>query len=205
MKLLPKLANKLLFITYKQLIMKKFITGIVTGVRQEPDPTKTGWKYHCFEEMLLEHGAFLEPLPIDAAPRQGDQNVLATATRLDLVYTEGYAIPSLAELPVPVLHAWATTKEGRAVEATWEKPGSCYFGILFKREWVQRLIQARIAEGQNSVKVLDYNCWDSLALLKSGIPADALDKNRLFFLINKHFIFWNSLKAMEFLLNELQA
>ncbi len=180
MKLLPKLANKLLFITYKQLIMKKFITGIVTGVRQEPDPTKTGWKYHCFEEMLLEHGAFLEPLPIDAVPHQGDQNVLATATRLDIVYTERYAIPSLAELPVPVLHAWATTKEGRAVEATWEKPGSCYFGILFKREWVQRLIQARIAEGQNSVKVLDYNCWDMSELSRYGLSSINSAKSLLY-------------------------
>ena len=91
--------------------MKQFIEGIVIEVRREPDPAKEGWKYYCFEEVLLEHGTFLEPLPIDsdsekgfAEPKYCYWNALQVAQQVNLTYTEGYAI-AFPETPIPVQHA----------------------------------------------------------------------------------------------------
>ncbi|MGB5772096.1 MAG: hypothetical protein WBM32_19855 [Crocosphaera sp.] len=44
---------------YQQLMLT-FLQGIVEGVRAEPDPYKADWKYHCIEEILLEHGQFMK-------------------------------------------------------------------------------------------------------------------------------------------------
>ncbi len=44
---------------YQQLMLT-FLRGIVSAVREEPDPYKADWKYHCIEEIVLKHGQFME-------------------------------------------------------------------------------------------------------------------------------------------------
>ncbi len=37
---------------YQQLMLT-FLQGIIEAVREEPDPLKADWKYHCIEEIVL--------------------------------------------------------------------------------------------------------------------------------------------------------
>ena len=50
---------------YQQLMLT-FLKGIIEGVRAEPDPHKADWKYHCIEEIILEHEFLKYGLPNEA-------------------------------------------------------------------------------------------------------------------------------------------
>lgn len=169
-----ELANQI----YTQL-MEKFLLEIVDGIHEEPDPLKKGWKYHCFEEALLKNGYLMKPMPIDSdseegfgAPRHCYYNSQQVAFETELTYCEGYAIAS-ADMPVPVCHAWVI-HNNLAVELTWNKPGICYFGIPFNREWVKQLIEKR--GSQEDIKVMTYDYLNSIELLKNGFPEVARAK-----------------------------
>lgn len=57
----------------------------------------------------------------------------AAISHPELTYCEGYA-SSL----IPVNHAWCLDPQGRVLELTWEEPGSEYYGIPFKTEFLRR-------------------------------------------------------------------
>ena len=158
-------------------LMQEFLEGIVTGIHEDPDPRKQDWKYHCFEEMLLKHGQFMEPMPIDsdsdqgfAAPNHCYSNSQQVAFKSDLIYCEGYAISSKTDMPIPLNHAWVR-EQSLAVELTWSQPGICYFGIAFNGEWLQKFIGER---SEDNRMVLSYDCLNSIKVLKYGLPESAI-------------------------------
>ncbi len=61
MGFLAALREKAEEVAYQKL-MREFLEGIAQGVRGEYlDTGKQNWKYHCFEEILLEFGDFVKP------------------------------------------------------------------------------------------------------------------------------------------------
>jgi hypothetical protein len=53
----------------------------------------------------------------------------------DLRYVEGYAI--LWSVGLYVHHGWCVDRAGRVVDVTWPRLGGAYFGIPFRREYVE--------------------------------------------------------------------
>jgi hypothetical protein len=70
---------------------------------------------------------------------------------------------------IPVAHAWLQ-QEGQpfALDITWDG-GGCYFGIPFRSEWIEGLIQQREAIGSSERQVLNYRCQFSLRILRDGL------------------------------------
>lgn len=88
------------------------------------------------ERFVLRHGEVMKPIAYrDSLYPQGQCFMNATHY-VDLhkhaEYVEGYAIrPSVG---ITVLHAWAKTKSGNAVDPTWNDSLQCeYMGIVIDR------------------------------------------------------------------------
>ena len=62
--------------------------------------------------------------------------LLVSEFRNELLYAEGYA--HKIDSQMLILHAWAVTREGEAVDPTWPD-GINYFGVPFDFEYVNRI------------------------------------------------------------------
>lgn len=78
-----------------------------------------------------------------------------------LAYVEGYACSGSLSFPMATLHAWLVDPEGRVVDPTWDDPEeSTYFGVLFRPDYVRRVIEA--AEMPCSLLDNFHDRWDLL-------------------------------------------
>ncbi len=162
---------------YQQL-MFTFLKGIVEGVRAEPDPNKADWKYHCIEEIILEHGQFMEGGQAQqiGLPQHCYHNCLsmlfAPENPDDLIYCEGFALSDLVNV-YPVQHAWVYIDK-QVIDVTWNQLSPCYFGIPFNRQWVMEKRLFRQEANDPKINFLNYESPFSIQLLKYGLPDEAI-------------------------------
>lgn len=162
---------------YQQLMLT-FLQDIVEGVRKEPDPHKADWKYHCIEEILLEHGQFMEGGQAEQVgiPKQCYYNCLnmlfTPQNPEELLYCEGFALSDQANL-YPVQHGWVYLDE-QVIDVTLNYLSPCYFGIPFNRQWVMEKLLERDANKDTIVNFLNYESPLTIEFLKYGLPDEAL-------------------------------
>lgn len=53
-------------------------------------------------------------------------------------YVEGYAL--LGSIEVPIHHAWLVSVKDELWDPTWDEPGSVYFGVPIRREFLCRAV-----------------------------------------------------------------
>ncbi len=155
-----------LFCKHQQLI-KPYLQKKVMEYKQTPNLLKENWKYHCFEEVLLEHGVIMFPeININKHLNQKD----------NLVYVEGYTIfRENNSFPSIFSHAWmASSNHKKALDVLNKNPGVCYFGIPFSRQWIDNLLQARKKRGDKETLVFDIRTPEGLYILKYGLPENAI-------------------------------
>lgn len=159
------LQRYILFLKHRHII-KPHLKRIVNNYKKNPNLLKENWKYHCFEEILLNHGVLMFP----------DANVHKHANKEDLVYVEGYTLFNDPEASMLILtHAWmATANQKRAIDVLNRSPGVCYFGIPFSRTWINQILRQRKQRGEAEALVLDVRTPEGLDILKYGLPQDAL-------------------------------
>ncbi|MEA5536789.1 hypothetical protein [Crocosphaera sp. XPORK-15E] len=163
-------------VNYQQLMIE-FLTGIVEGVRAEPDPYKADWKYWCIQEILLEHGQFMEGGQAQqiGIPQQCYQNCLsiifAPENPEGLIYCEGLALSDTTNV-YPIEHAWVMF-DNEVIDVTWNELSPCYFGIPFNRQWVMEKTEEKQTSGDSEINFLNYNSPLTLNLLQYGLPVEA--------------------------------
>ena len=161
-----------------QELMLEFLSGIVEGVRKNPDPKKEGWKYHCLEEIFLEYGQFMEGKQAQqiGMPRRCYQNCLSVIfnpeNSQDLIYVEGYALSDSTHL-YPLEHAWVLLNE-QVIDVTWDELSPCYFGIPFQRKWVIEKTEEKQLSGDPKINFLNYQSPLTIKILKNGLPSEAV-------------------------------
>ena len=162
---------------YQQLMLN-FLKGIVEGVKAEVDSSKAEWKYHCFEEILLEHGQFLEGGQAQqiGIPQQCYYNCLsmlfAPENPDDLIYCEGYALSAKSKT-YPHQHAWVYI-DNQVIDVTWTALSPCYFGIPFNRQWIIEKTEEKQLNNDPKINFLNYESPLSINILKYGLPTEAL-------------------------------
>jgi hypothetical protein len=132
------------------------------------------WKYKGFEELVLECGREMKPIPAPkyikhGIPKQCYFNCLELIKKHpDLTYVEGYA---LGDISFPVSHAWLMNPQGKALDPTWESGGLCYIGIPFQTQWVLDFLEARKQRGKTDcLSLFESNYLEEFSFLKGGVP-----------------------------------
>ncbi len=162
---------------YQQLMLT-FLQGIVSAVREEADPYKKDWKYHCVEEIILEHGQFMEGGQAEqiGIPQQCYENginmLFSPENPEDLIYCQGYALSYESNL-YPAQHAWVYIDE-QVIDVTWNYLSPCYFGIPFNRQWVMEKTEEKLRSGDYIASFLAYESPLTIQFLKYGLPDEAL-------------------------------
>lgn len=96
-------------------------------------------------DMVFKEGRYFAPAerPLDIS-KDADKECFKNAALLAMAnpkytYVEGFAtIKSLGALPIS--HAWVVDKKGNVVDSTWKTPGTSYYGIPFKTEFLEKTI-----------------------------------------------------------------
>jgi len=98
--------------------------------------------YDGTEDLVLKHGRWWKPQPrpqdVDKGPnRECFRNAATLAMDYPdrFWYVEGYAVG-----PIPILHAWVSTRDGQLVDPTWEPVGTAYLGIAFDLAYLRETI-----------------------------------------------------------------
>lgn len=108
--------------------------------RSEPTPAAKARLKRTCQQFVLDYGWWYEPVELPPQIAPGKPNEChKNATDLMLgdssfVYCEGYALFDSGGLPV--IHAWVTDGNGRAIDNTWSSVGLAYAGVPFKRGFV---------------------------------------------------------------------
>jgi len=91
--------------------------------------------YDGTEDLVLKHGRWWKPQPrpqdVDKGPnRECFRNAATLAMDYPdrFWYVEGYAVG-----PIPILHAWVSTRDGQLVDPTWEPVGTAR--CAFSNRW----------------------------------------------------------------------
>ena len=100
-----------------------------------------GLKYASQYDMILDKGKFFKAQVCPTGVQKGiihecyrNASMLALENS-EYTYVEGFAI--VKEMPgYPIAHAWVVDRRGFVVDSTWDTPGSAYFGIPFKTDYV---------------------------------------------------------------------
>ena len=139
----------------------------------------TDWKYISFEELILDCGIVMEAkaLPKDieqGLPQSCYHNCQELAfKRKDLTYLEGYALS--VDIPIPLPHAWLLTLDKKAIDPTWETPGTAYLGVPLSTKWVKTLIKSRQDRGRDERAIFESNYLEGFSLFKEGLPHSAIN------------------------------
>lgn len=154
--------------------LKKYLyqnAGLMKNVHKNPD-----WKYRSFQELILDCGLTMKGKPrssdIDLGrPKSCYYNCQQLVfSNEELIYVEGYALAH--DLNIPLSHAWLMTKDGDAVDPTWETPGAAYFGVPLATAWVESFLRLRVR--RDDLSIFDGNHLENYSLLKQGLPAEAV-------------------------------
>lgn len=130
------------------------------------------WKYFCIEDFVSKRGQLFSPpagdLPADVP--KGiikecyknciDATILCCSDSPDYFYCEGYATGL-----IPMLHAWLVTTDGEVVDPTWPEPGTEYFGVAFKPDFVRK---QTLSQGHYGL----IDAWTSEWPLLKGIESE---------------------------------
>jgi len=106
----------------------------------EPTPAAKALLKRTAQQFVLDHGWWYEPIEIPETITPGTiQECHKNAVDLkladsSLIYCEGYALFEGGSLPM--IHAWVTDGQGRAIDNTWPHPGVAYAGVPFKSLFV---------------------------------------------------------------------
>jgi hypothetical protein len=106
----------------------------------EPTPAATALLKRTCQQFVLEYGWWYEPVLLPKQIAIGTPNEChKSATDLiltddSLIYCEGYAL--FESGMTPVIHAWVTDGQGRAIDNTRPKPGVAYAGVPFRSVFV---------------------------------------------------------------------
>ncbi|WP_459903788.1 hypothetical protein [Catenuloplanes indicus] len=102
-------------------------------------PRPPGWRYPSVFHFLLAHGRVFTPAPRppgldkmpDGACRVNAAHAARTYGEHDLVYAGGMAAYHRPGVAVHLPHAWCVTRDGTAVDPTWDADGGtiAYFGV----------------------------------------------------------------------------
>jgi hypothetical protein len=99
---------------------------------RQMNPKPAGFVYRGAEDFILQNGKFYVPKSADeyrGAPKSCFGNALiATTINRNWTYVEGFA---MSDIGIPVHHGWIADPYGSAIEVTWEKLGTVYFGVAF--------------------------------------------------------------------------
>lgn len=100
-------------------------------------------KYFSISDFVVQNGARMEYAPLPNEITRGPmkecyRNATAQCTHRERwIYCEGYACGI-----IPVMHAWCyDTQTGKVVDTTWRDNCHEYFGIVFKRTYVWRMMR----------------------------------------------------------------
>jgi hypothetical protein len=104
-----------------------------------------GYAYAGIGDFLLQHGVWYKPRPLPKRIRRGMPracfgNALMLAARHEYKFVEGYAVPALETVLIPVHHAWVIDSEGNVIDNTWSKTGLAYFGVEFPQAMAMEAI-----------------------------------------------------------------
>jgi hypothetical protein len=160
------LLSYCLFLKHRHLI-KPHLNKIVNEYQKNANLRKKGWKYSCFEEILLEHGVLMFP-ETQLQKHYSNNN--------DLVYVEGYTIFKEPDSRLYIFsHAWiATPNQKKALDVLNRNPGTCYYGIAFCPKWIDKVLKQRKQRGEEQRLLFDIRTDEGLYILKYGLPKEAL-------------------------------
>jgi hypothetical protein len=144
--------------------------------RHSAPKLSAGWRYRSWAALVLAHGRLFDPVPAGEDPvpsawrEEPGRCYIAAATwalGADLPYVEGWAATDSGVSMLGTEHAWVAGDTGEALDPTW-RPGQgvAYIGVPFTPAYRQaHLRPALLHPGSDG---------EGLALLRDGIPADAL-------------------------------
>jgi len=98
-----------------------------------------------YESIVLNHG---RPFEAPAHPRpkgiRKGRNMACFMNAYHLTeqgyrYVEGFAIANIG-IQFPVQHAWVIDDSDNVIETTWAESGVEYYGIVFDREFVDKVM-----------------------------------------------------------------
>ncbi|MEO1005206.1 MAG: hypothetical protein AAFW67_04985 [Cyanobacteria bacterium J06638_38] len=141
--------------------LTNYLAQIANNISKRP-----GWKYSCFEELILNRGSLFDKMndrdPLSCSGQKGLcyynclQAINADAFASSAVrrtvrtlpafayarysYCEGFAVNR--ELNFVYYHAWLCDRLRAVVDPTWDD-GSAYYGIIFDNSWVLDLMSSR--------------------------------------------------------------
>jgi hypothetical protein len=131
-------------------------------------PENAHLRHLSIEGFLLEHGELFSR-PASPSTRFGEtqacfMNAGAIAlTDSQWTYIEGYAL--IGDIQVPIHHAWLVSVEGELWDPTWDEPGSAYFGVPIKEEFLSRTVAEQECYGL-------FESGDELSRLVAGLEND---------------------------------
>ena len=119
--------------------------------------------------LVFQHGREFEPRRLPKPYTMGEQNdcfanSFKMMLRHDFIYCEGYMLPS-SDFPLPMLHAWCVDRDGNVLDRTVS--AGEYFGIPFKRAFVERIVMKYEMYGI-------INNWEAGYPMRNADPADFL-------------------------------
>lgn len=133
------------------------------------------WKYRGFEELVLDCGREMKPIPVPkyiqcGVPKQCYFNCIELIKEhQDLTYVEGYALD--ADISFPVAHAWLMNPQEQAIDPTWKSAGLCYIGVPFPTQWVLDFLEDRKQRGRTDyLSLFESNYLEEFSFLKQGVP-----------------------------------
>lgn len=140
--------------------LTNYLAQIANNISKRP-----GWKYSCFEELILNRGSLFDKMndrdPLSCTGQKGLcyynclQAINADAFASSAVrrtvrtlpafayarysYCEGFAVNR--ELNFVYYHAWLCNRLRAVVDPTWDD-GSAYYGIIFDNSWLLDLMSS---------------------------------------------------------------
>jgi hypothetical protein len=116
---------------------ERTLRHLLQQIRAAARNGRPGLHYTCAADFVLQHGQPYVPAPHPYRERGAEKccygNAIMLAVKYPaLRYVEGYALLSLA--PMPVQHAWNVTPDGGLVDITWRPVGAAYLGVEFALE-----------------------------------------------------------------------
>lgn len=125
--------------TKHERILKKLLRQIADGVEQA-SPTSPIYSFHRY---VLLHGKSWKNQSLPPEFRRGLPKLCfaqsqSLAKRRKLRYVEGFALSSVAQIPIH--HAWCVDDHERVIDVTW-KDGLAYFGIPFDLKFVEEQLR----------------------------------------------------------------
>lgn len=155
--------------------LTNYLAQIANNIGKRP-----GWKYSCFEELILNRGSLFDKMndrdPLSCSGQKGLcyynclQAINSHYARYS--YCEGFAVNR--ELNFVYYHAWLCDRLGAVVDPTWDD-GSAYYGIIFDNSWVLDLISSR-SHRHSFFGVIESNYLDEINFLQSGFSLEAFGK-----------------------------